>query len=137
MKRMTGLIFVLAAALFITLPLRASVTDDVKAKKPITEVLQNAIIAGLTWEEAVYQTIQAGANPAEVITTALNMGADPQQVVKGAGRAQVGDKTIRDAFAAALESGRTYGARESAQPLMPIAPSYHTGGGGTPASPYR
>ena len=137
MKRLIGLIFLIVAALFIALPLQASVADDVKAKKPITEVLQNAVIAGLTWEEAIYQAIQAGANPAEVITTALNMGADPQQVVKGARRAQVGDKTIRDAFAAALESGRIYGARESVQPLMPIAPSYHTGGGGTPASPYR
>lgn len=139
MKRYATVAVILCAALLIALPLFASVADDVKAKKPMTDILQNGILAGLSWEEVVFQAIQAGADPSEVIVTALNMGADPQQVVKGAKRAQVSDQVIRSAFAKAQESGGLYGGRAGVQPLMPIAPNYSTGGGGggIPGSPFR
>ena len=139
MKRLAVIVVCVVAVLLISLPLFASVADDVKAKKPMTEVLQNGILAGLSWEEVVFQAIQAGADPSDVIVAALNMGADPQQVIKGAQRAQVSDQVIRAAFAKAQESGGLYGGRAGVQPLMPIAPNYSTGGGGggIPGSPFR
>lgn len=141
MKRSMGLVLAVAAILLLAaLPLRASITSDVKAKKPMLEVLQNGIIEGLTWEESVCQVIKAGGDPSEAITTALNMGADPQQVVRGAKCGNINEQTIRNAFAKAQQSGNLYGARGPVQPLMPIAPSYWTGGGGgggAPASPFR
>lgn len=139
MKRLTGSMLFTIAVLLYTLPLWASVADDVKAKKPVTEILENGILAGLTWEECLCQAIQAGGDAAEIITTALNMGADPQQVIKGAKCAQVSDRSIRVAFAAARELGDIYSARVSEQPMAPIAPYYFmgSGGGGIPASPFR
>lgn len=117
----------------------AGIPEDLASKKPLTEVFQNALTAGLAWDQIVYEAIKAGADPTETIITALNMGADPQLVQKGSKQAGTSDQTIRNAFARAQESGGGYGGRGGVAPLMPIAPNYSSGGGGggTPGSPSR
>ena len=139
MKRLAVIVVCVVAVLLISLPLFASVADDVKAKKPMTEVLQNGILAGLSWEEVVFQAIQAGADPSRVIETAVNMGADPRQVRKGALRAQVSDDVIQRALARTDVGVVISGKDREPELLMPIAPNYSTGGGGggIPGSPFR
>ena len=107
------------------------VADGVKAKKPLTEVFTNGLVAGYAWDAMICEAIGAGADPEAVIKTAIAMNADTTLVVKGAKCGNVSDQVIRAAF------GSTYGDADFAggrsgmvTPLNPITPSYSGGGGG-------
>lgn len=117
-----------------------SIADDLAAKKDMNIVLQNAMLAGMDWETAVFETIKAGADARQVIETALLMNGDPQAIIGGAKRAGVDEKTIRDALAAA-NSGSVLAGTSKNPPIGPVPPTSSSagggGGGGKPASPYK
>ena len=122
-----------------------AIADDLAAKKDMNIVLSNALLAGMDWETAVFETIKAGADARRVIETALLMNGDPQGIIRGAKRAGVDEKAIRDALAA-VYSGEMFAGKSGNKPIAPIPWSNAGGGGGggggrpdpgKPASPFR
>lgn len=141
MKRTFGC-FVLVFFVFVGFSLcYGAVADDLAAKKDMKVVLQNALLAGMNWETAVFETIKAGADARQVIETALLMNGDPQGIIRGAKAAGVDEKTIRDALASVYARSDNFGGRSDQAPLSPILPTYSGGGGGgggrPAASPFR
>ncbi len=122
-----------------------AIADDLAAKKDLNVVLQNALLAGMDWETAVFETIKAGADGRQVVETALLMNGDPQGIIRGAKKAGVDERTIRDALAA-VYSGVSFAGQSGNKPIAPIPWSSAGGGGGggggrpdpgKPASPFR
>ena len=143
-KALCGLAFVFLVLAGFSLCYGA-IADDLAAKKDLNIVFQNALLAGMNWETAVFETIKAGADARQVIETALMMNGDPQGIIRGAKRAGVDEKTIRDALAA-VYSGEMLAGQSRGKPIAPIPWSNAGGGGGggggrpdpgKPASPFR
>lgn len=145
-KALSGLAFVFLVLAGFSLCYGA-IADDLAAKKDLNIVFQNALLAGMDWETAVFETIKAGADARQVIETALAMNGDPQGIIRGAKRAGVDEKTIRDALAAAY-SGGVFAGTSKNPPIGPVPPSWSSAGGGggggggrpdpgKPASPFK
>jgi len=139
-KALSGLAFVFLVLAGFSLCYGA-IADDLAAKKDLNVVFQNALLAGMDWETAVFETIKAGADARQVIETALLMNGDPQGIIRGAKAAGVDEKTIRDALASVYARSDNFGGRSDQAPLSPILPTYSGGGGGgggrPAASPFR
>lgn len=75
----------------------ANIPSDLNLGLPLTQVLSNALKAGMTWDEAVIALIEGGVDPRLVIQTALEMKADAYTVVAAAIRAGADPTTVIDA----------------------------------------